>query len=275
MTDKLFIVSTTFNKSATRFFGVSTWEDKKYKFGPFTTIMIKLNMSRLTPIFEVCVDSVISAINAEKGGASRVELCDNLAEGGTTPSSGGDFCYNEEEIEVMCLDIQHAKNLGAHGVVLGILMPDGCVDVERVTKLVEIASPMEVTFHRAFDMTNDPFKALNDIIKIGSIQRILTSGCDSTVLEGLETIVELVKHAQDRIIIMPGGGIRESNLSRIFAATYLQEIHVSASTTMSSTMIHKTSNIHMGKAFYNSEYLINAVSEDRLLKMIDIASRFT
>ncbi|CAG8623139.1 9016_t:CDS:2, partial [Cetraspora pellucida] len=239
-------------------------EDKKYKFGPFATIMIKLNMSRLTPKFEVCVDSVVSAINAEKGGASRVELCDNLAEGGTTPSSGMISMVLKRlkipvmEIEVMCLDIQHAKNLGVHGVVLGILMPDGCVDVERVTKLVEVASPMEVTFHRAFDMTNDPFKALNDIIKIGSIQRILTSGCDSTVLEGLETIVELVKHAQDRIIIMPGGGIRESNLSRIFAATYLQEIHVSASTTISSTMIHKTSNIHMGKAFYNSEYLINA-----------------
>ncbi|CAG8632892.1 cutC copper transporter [Gigaspora rosea] len=253
-------------------------------------------MSKPKPKFEVCVDSVISAIHAENGGASRVELCDNLVEGGTTPSSGmismvlkrlkipvmvmirprgGDFCYSEEEFEVMCLDIQHVKILGAHGVVFGVLKPDGSVDVERVTKLVEVASPMKVTFHRAFDMTNDPFKALNDIISIGNIQRILTSGCDSTVLEGLEIIVQLVKQAQDQIIIMPGGGIRESNISRILATTYLQEIHVSASTTMPSTMIHKTLNIHMGKAFYNSEYLINAVSGERLMKMIDIASRFT
>ncbi|CAG8643971.1 5091_t:CDS:10 [Dentiscutata erythropus] len=253
-------------------------------------------MSKPTPKFEVCVDSVISAINAENGGASRVELCDNLVEGGTTPSSGmismalkrlkipvmvmirprgGDFCYSEEEFEVMCLDIQHAKILGTHGVVFGILKPDGSVDVERVAKLVEIASPMKVTFHRAFDMTGDPFKALNDIISIGNIQRILTSGCDSTVLEGLETIVELVKQAEDRIIIVPGGGIRESNISRILAATYLQEMHVSASTTITSSMINKTSNIHMGRAFYNSEYSINVASEERLIKMIDIASRFT
>ncbi|CAG8832732.1 29006_t:CDS:2, partial [Gigaspora margarita] len=222
------------------------------------TVKLRLNMSKPTPKFEVCVDSVISAIHA---GASRIELCDNLIEGGTTPSSGGDFCYSEEEFEVMCLDIQHAKILGAHGVVFGILKPDGRVDVERVTK--------------AFDMTNDPFKALNDIISIGNIQRILTSGCDSTVLEGLEIILKLVKQAQDQIIIMPGGGIRESNISRILATTYLQEMHVSASTTMPSTMIHKTSNIHMGKAFYNSEYLINAVSGERLMKMIDIASGFT
>ncbi|CAG8690788.1 2260_t:CDS:10, partial [Funneliformis mosseae] len=239
-------------------------------------------MSKMIPKFEVCIDSVQSAINAgnQAGGASRVELCDNLMEGGTTPSSGmivtilnrvkipvmvmirprgGDFCYSEDEIKVMCLDIQHAKSLGAHGVVFGILNPDGSVDVERVSKLVDLAKPMKVTFHRAFDMTNDPFKALEDIISIGGIQRILTSGHDSSVLEGLDTIVQLVKQANSRIIIMPGGGIKESNIERILFAVGLEEMHVSASAAIRSVMEHNVSTIHMGRAHHNNEYVINGV----------------
>ncbi|RGB32890.1 cutC copper transporter [Rhizophagus diaphanus] len=236
----------------------------------------------------------------ENGKASRVELCSNLVEGGTTPSSGmiaailerikipvmvmirprgGDFCYSDDEFKVMCLDIQHAKLLGAHGVVFGILKPDGNVDIDRVSKLVDFAKPLKVTFHRAFDMTNDPFKALEDIISIGGIQRILTSmktftsGHDSNVLEGLDTIIKLVKQANDRIVIMAGGGIRESNIERILSAIELKEIHVSASTTIPSVMEYKISTIHMGRAYYNSEYMINVVSEERLKEMISAYDR--
>ncbi|CAB4487021.1 unnamed protein product [Rhizophagus irregularis] len=251
-------------------------------------------MSKTIPKFEVCIDSVQSAVNAENGKASRVELCSNLVEGGTTPSSGmiaailerikipvmvmirprgGDFCYSDDEFKVMCLDIQHAKLLGAHGVVFGILKPDGNVDIDRVSKLVDFAKPLKVTFHRAFDMTNNPFKALEDIISIGGIQRILTSGHDSTVLEGLDTIIKLVKQANDRIVIMAGGGIRESNIERILSAIELKEIHVSASTTIPSAMEYKISTIHMGRAYYNSEYMINVVSEERLKEMISASDR--
>nr|CAG8469807.1 10123_t:CDS:2 [Entrophospora candida] len=246
-------------------------------------------------IFEACIDSVISAINAEKGGASRVELCDNLIEGGTTPSlgmikvtlkkikipvmvmirpRGGDFCYSDEEFDVMCLDIESIKSLGVHGVVFGILKPDGRVDIERVSKLVEVAKPLKVTFHRAFDMTNDPYQALEDIISIGRIERILTSGHDSSVLEGLETIKKLVDIANDRIIIMPGGeienplGIRETNVTRILKAVNLKELHVSASVDIPSIMNHKIPNIHMGGSFYKDEYSVKVLSEQKLDSLI-------
>ncbi|CAG8500807.1 1934_t:CDS:2, partial [Ambispora gerdemannii] len=183
-------------------------------------------MTQKLPIFEVCVDSVSSAINAEKECAARIELCDNLNEGGTTPSSGmiatvrkyvkipimvmirprgGDFCYSESEFEVMCADIEHAKSLGADGVVFGILLKDGSIDIQKTSRLVDLATPMLVTFHRAFDMCKNPYQSLEDIIAIGGIQRVLTSGCDSSVLEGLEKIALLVERARDRIIVMPGG----------------------------------------------------------------------
>jgi len=123
-------------------------------------------------------------------------------------------------------------------------------------------------------MTNDPFEALEDIISIGGIQRILTSGHDSTVLEGLDTIIKLVKQANDRIVIMAGGGIRESNIERILSAVELKDMHVSASTIIPSVMKYKISTIHMGKAYYNSEYMINSVSEEKLKKMISVADRF-
>src|SRR5438445_9519302 len=147
-------------------------------------------------IIAVCVDSVESAMAAEAGGAERVELCDNLMEGGTTPSAGavaaarkkleikfhviirprgGDFCYSDVEFEVMKRDVEFAKQLGADGIVIGILLPDGAIDVTRTRELIDIARPMSVTFHRAFDMTRDAFAALETLIDLG-IDRILTSG---------------------------------------------------------------------------------------------------
>ncbi|KAG9293854.1 hypothetical protein G9A89_019192 [Geosiphon pyriformis] len=187
---------------------------------------------------------------------------------------GGDFCYTNYEFEVMCLDIQHAKNLGADGVVFGILRQDGSVDAERVSKLVKLAQPMQVTFHRAFDLTKDPLKSLEEIISIGGIQRILTSGQNDTVLEGLEMIESLVKHAKGRIIILPGGGIRESNIKRILSEVKLTELHVSASRLVRSVMEHQIINIHMGRAFYSDEYLLNAFDPHKFQNLKSIADQF-
>jgi copper homeostasis protein len=223
---------------------------------------------------EVCVDSVEGAIAAQEGGAVRVELCDNLFEGGTTPSAGaialtrqhleidlnviirprgGDFCYSEIEYEVMRHDIEAAKQVGANGVVIGLLNPDGAVNIERTRSLIELARPLSVTFHRAFDVCRDPFAALETLIELG-VHRLLTSGQEASVLEGLDLIGELVRRAGDRLIIMPGGGIREHHVAKIVAQTGVTEIHVSARSTVSSPMIHRNSRVSMGGELRLPEY---------------------
>jgi copper homeostasis protein len=185
---------------------------------------------------EVVIDSVQSAIAAQKGGADRVELCGNLFEGGTTPSAGcievtrkniqiglfvmirprgGDFCYSELEFEQMQRDIELCKTLKADGVVFGILTPDGQVDKKRTAQLAALAHPLQVTFHRAFDMAKDPFQALEDIIELKKVNRILTSGLEASAYEGADLIAELIKQANNRISIMPGAGITERNITKI------------------------------------------------------------
>ena len=180
---------------------------------------------------EVCVDSVASAVAAERGGAARVELCSGLTEGGITPSAGfietvraavslplhvmirprgGDFCYDESEFEVMQRDIALAKRLGVEGVVFGILDADGSVDVRRMRQMVDLARPLAVTFHRAFDMSADLYRSLEDVCVTGA-NRVLTSGGEQTSLQGIDTIAQLVKTAQERIVVMPGSGIKPEN----------------------------------------------------------------
>lgn len=202
-------------------------------------------MSPSKPLIEVCVESVEAAVAAEAGGAARVELCDNLAEGGTTPRvgviaaareqlriplhvivrpRGGDFCYSDIEFDVMTRDIALARQLGADGVVLGILLPDGRVDVERTQTLIALARPMSVTFHRAFDMTRDAFEALDALIDLGA-DRILTSGQQPSVIEGLGLITALVRHADGRIVIMACGGVNEDNAARVVAESGVRELH--------------------------------------------------
>ncbi len=236
---------------------------------------------------EVCVDSVQSAINAEKGGAIRVELCDNLFEGGTTPSAGtievarknlsiglqviirprgGDFLYSDIEFDIMKRDIAQAKLLGADGVVIGILLPDGTVDMSRTAELVKLARPMNVTFHRAFDMTSDPFEALEDIISLG-IDRILTSGQERSVPEGVALIGELVKKAGNRIMIMPGGGINEWNIEKIVEATGVRECHVSGRKRISSEMRFINNRAYMGGELRFPEYENFVVDVDRIKAM--------
>jgi copper homeostasis protein len=157
-------------------------------------------------VLEICIDSVEAAMAAQQGGANRVELCADLLEGGTTPSAGtihlarrsididlnviirprgGDFCYTPVEFEVMKLDIETAKAAGANGVVIGVLNEDGSVDADRTSELVTLARPMSVTFHRAFDMARDPYQALETLIDLG-VDRVLTTGQESSVLEGLD-----------------------------------------------------------------------------------------
>jgi copper homeostasis protein len=224
-------------------------------------------------VIEVCVDSVESAMAAERGGADRVELCDNLLEGGTTPSAGaiaiarerlgiklhviirprgGDFCYSEVEFAVMRHDIALAKQIGADGVVIGLLTPDGAIDTERTRALIELARPLSVTFHRAFDMARDPYRALEDLIGLG-VDRILTSGQEPSVIEGLDLIAELVQIAGDRVIIMPGGGT-ERNVKKVVARSGVREVHVTGTTSVESAMQFRNQRVFMGGELRPLEY---------------------
>jgi copper homeostasis protein len=231
-------------------------------------------------VLEICVESVEGAIAAQQGGADRVELCANLLEGGTTPSAGsmqlarhsltiglqvmirprgGDFCYSSTEFEIMKLDIDTARKAGADGVVLGILCPDGSVDEPRTRELAALARPMNVTFHRAFDMTRDPWEALETLIALG-IDRILTSGQESSVLEGLELISNLVRAAGDRIIVMPGGGIHERNFSRIARECGARELHAAALAEAEGPMAFRNHRCFMGGELRPPEF--NRITTD-------------
>ncbi len=216
-------------------------------------------------VLEICIDSVESAIASQKGGADRVELCDNLLEGGTTPSAGtialarknididlnviirprgGDFLYSDVEFQVMEYDIEGAKQLGVNGVVFGILNQYGSVDVERTRTLVELARPLSVTFHRAFDVSRDPFEALEALVNLG-IDRVLTTGQESSALEGLDLITDLVQTAADRIIIMPGGGTVRS-VQKVVAHSGVKEFHLLGTVSVDSPMRHRNPRVFMG-----------------------------
>jgi len=238
--------------------------------------------------FEICIDSVEAAIASEAAGAHRVELCCNLIEGGITPSAGmisetrkniaiklnvmirprgGDFCYSNHEFEIMKRDIKIAKDLGADAVVLGILKPDGSVDTVRVGELIELARPLDVTFHRAFDMVEDPFEALEDIINLG-IQRLLTSGCEISVLEGLDLICKLKQIASDRIIIMPGGGVTQRNIEKIISESGVKEIHFACLSDTDSSMTFRNKNCFMGGELRPPEFSIKSTKAEGVRAVI-------
>jgi copper homeostasis protein len=173
----------------------------------------------------------------------------------------GDFCYEEEEIEIMRLDIAAAKNLGADGVVLGVLDAAGNVDVHRTRQLVELARPLSVTFHRAFDMSEDLFRALEDVCTTGA-DRILTSGGEPTCMQGVDTIARLVKAASGRIMIMAGGGIRDHNAASIVERTGVREIHAGLSSSVASPMHYRKSGVSMGEARGREYQRVQVVEED-------------
>ena len=216
--------------------------------------------------FEICANSVASCLAAQEGGAHRVELCAGIPEGGTTPSygmirsaresisiglnviirpRGGDFLYSKEEIREMVYDIRTARELGADGLVFGCLTPKGAVDMETMKTLMDAAGDTPVTFHRAFDHSAAPFKALEDIVSLGCA-RILTSGCKPTAPEGASLLAELVEKAGDRIIIMPGCGIREGNIAEIARLSGAREFHFSARESVESGMIFRNPEVAMG-----------------------------
>jgi copper homeostasis protein len=166
---------------------------------------------------------------------------------------GGDFLFDDDEFAIMRSDVETAKAEGANGVVIGLLTSTGEVDIARSRELITLARPLSVTFHRAFDMTPDPFQALETLVELG-VDRVLTSGQEQSVLEGLPLIVELTKQAGNRIIIMPGGGITERNVHRIVAAAKPREIHFAALETTSSGMRFRRPHVFMGGELRPPEY---------------------
>jgi copper homeostasis protein len=237
---------------------------------------------------EICVDSVEGAMAAERGGADRVELCDNLLEGGTTPSAGcikiarkniriglqviirprgGDFLYSDTEMAVMLEDVQTAKALGADGVVIGCLTAAGDIDVDRTRTLIAAARPLNVTFHRAFDMCRDPKQALEQLVQLG-VDRVLTSGQESSVLEGLELICQLRQQAKNRIIVMPGGGLTPQNIARIVQASGVSEVHLSARSSVESRMQHRNTRCFMGGALRPPEFSWKTTSESAVRTVV-------
>lgn len=235
-------------------------------------------------MLEICIDGVASARVAASGGADRIELCANLPEGGTTPSAGMiravrsvftgplmviirprgyDFLYSADEVLVMLDDVRVARESGADGVVIGCLTKEGCVDTKLCERLISAAGKMDITFHRAFDMSRDLGEALEDILALG-IKRVLTSGGQSDVSAGIPVITSLVRQSAGRCSIMPGGGVTEENLAQILQATGTREIHLSARHSIASAMQFRNPNCSMGAFSKGHEYEWREASVEKI-----------
>lgn len=231
-------------------------------------------------IIEIATSDFITTKAAVEGGADRIELCANLAEGGTTPSyghiiqcreafdvllypiirpRGGDFLYTDDEFSIMLQDVKLCKQTGCDGVVIGLLNTDGSININRTSKLIEAAYPLGVTFHRAFDRCRDPFEAMEQLIGVGC-ERILTSGQQPTVNEGIDLIAELNKKADTRIIIMPGSGVRKENIKMLAEKTGCMEFHSSLRDKIKSSMDY------IQPAFENSSesYMNSYIDQDQV-----------
>lgn len=239
--------------------------------------------------FEICANSVESCLAAQEGGADRVELCAGIPEGGTTPSygeiklarklltktklhviirpRGRDFLYTPLELERMEEDIRICRELGVDGVVFGCLTEEGEIDREANRRLVELARPMSVTFHRAFDRTADPMKALEDIISLGC-NRILTSGQQPKAIDGINLLAQLEKKLKEYplppIQLLAGSGVNEENIRQIFDATGIHEYHFSARVNVVSKMKHYNHEVYMGaKGADESNSLVTSAEKVR------------
>lgn len=221
----------------------------------------------MAPLIEGCVASVPSAAAACRGGADRLELCANLAIGGTTPSATlfrqvkkfstakinvlirprfGDFLYSPEELEEMEDAVKTFRDLGANGVVLGALTPDGRLDTDKMARLMARAGDMEVTLHRAFDMARDPFETLEAAVSLGC-RTILTSGQAQTAMEGAALLAELARRADGRIHIMAGSGVRKDNIAALHEKTGVLAFHTSARRGgLDSGMVYRKEGVSMG-----------------------------
>lgn len=233
---------------------------------------------------EIATSDYATTAAAVAGGADRIELCANLYEGGTTPSygtirtcreqfstliypiirpRGGDFIFSDEEFNCMVQDVKLCKELGCDGVVIGLLNNDGTIDIKRTETLINLAYPLGVTFHRAFDRCVNPMEALEQIINMGC-ERILTSGQHPNAMDGIELITQLQKAADDRIIIMPGSGVRKENIAILAAQTGCTEFH----TSLRSTTPSGSQFVHPAFAQDKESYTNNYISpeEVRLLR---------
>ncbi len=242
-------------------------------------------------LIEACVGSVESAIAAQRGGARRVELCDNLNDGGTTPSigaietalkqlnidvnvmirpRGGDFLYSGVELEIMRCDASRARELGAGGIVSGALTPDGRIDRPIMRMLKNSASNLSFTCHRAFDMVAEPLEALEELIDLG-VDRILTSGHRPSAAEGIGLLSLLVERAAGRIVVMPGVGVDEHNLSDFIKRTGAREYHVYAPLQVASAMQYRNEKVFMGSQPDRSEYETTSTDEERMRAICAVA----
>ena len=247
------------------------------------------------PLIEACVDSYQSCVNATKGGADRLELCSHLIIGGCTPTLPvfkqvqrdckgvkinvlirprfGDFLYTEDEIEAMCEDIAMFRDLGANGVVIGALTPDGDLDIEVMKRMMACAGDMEVTLHRAFDMTRDPFKTLEEAIELGC-KTILTSGQQSNVVEGKDLLKEVYEKAAGRIDIMAGCGVKKWNIQEIHDHTGIVVFQTTGRKgVLDSGMKYRKSTVAMGLPTL-SEYEIWQTDEQEFRECAEIVHAF-
>ena len=247
------------------------------------------------PLIEACVDSYQSCVNATKGGADRLELCSHLIIGGCTPTIPvfkqvqrdcknvkinvlirprfGDFLYTEDEIEAMCEDIAAFRDLGANGVVIGALTPDGDLDIEVMKRMMACAGDMDVTLHRAFDMTRDPFKTLEEAIELGC-KTILTSGQQSNVVEGKDLLKEVYEKAAGRIDIMAGCGVKKWNIQEIHDHTGIVVFHTTGRKgVLDSGMKYRKSTVAMGLPTL-SEYEIWQTDEQEFRECAEIVHAF-
>lgn len=242
----------------------------------------------MTYQFEICANSVESCLAAQEGGAHRVELCSGISEGGTTPSygeiitarkllhiklhviirpRGGDFLYNEQELRIMEEDIRMAHQLGVDGVVFGCLTPNGHIDKINTKRLIDAAQGLSVTFHRAFDVCINPYQALEELISLG-VNRILTSGQQPTAYQGIPLIKELVQKADNRIIILPGSGINESNILQIATQSGANEFHFSARESRESCMVYRSTRVSMNSPGMPDEYTQQVTTAQRVRETI-------
>lgn len=239
---------------------------------------------------EICCFTAESALKAAQAGAHRIELCDNIAEGGTTPSyatidlvvrqlqipvnvivrpRGGDFLYSDTEYHLIKEDIAQIKKLGANGIVIGFLTPTGEIDLQRTAEVIRLAEPMEVTFHRAFDMCINLLVALEQLKALG-IKRILTSGGYPNAEKGADILAQLVQKANNEIIVMPGSGINDKNLSNLIHLTQANEYHSSAKMYIDGGMQFKNSNVSMSGKDTPNEFHHITVDSSQIKSMLNI-----
>ncbi|HEX5002275.1 MAG TPA: copper homeostasis protein CutC [Bacteroidia bacterium] len=247
--------------------------------------------SRSEYLFEACVDSVADAIAAEASGVDRIELCGALSEGGLTPPlslaeevvkrvsipvhimirpRSGDFYYTDEEYRLMIADVHHAKSAGAAGVVVGLLLTDGSIDIERSAQLMTAARPLKVVFHRAFDMTADPFLALEEIVGLGA-DAILTSGHRQAAEDGLDLIKELIKRAHQRVQIVAGGGINSGNV-KLLAGAGVRNFHFTVRMQTDSPMHYRNDVLNGMGSRSGTEYIRYIYDKDKVSGIMDALS---